>query len=699
YVGYNTSIIVQFNDITHTELINVGTGTFVTVTSNSSSYTYEGYVYLGSGVYNVSFINNDFTLEGINITITIGKTGYESASLSFQIQVISISTDSQLVDIADQDITIYFGEGTSVEVLYWDDILGVNVTEPDIFIDGNISVTFGYNFADNITTITINPIYSVGTFYLNITIIEPGYAPQMIQILITTEERVTDLIITAGNVNTTEYASDDIDISFDFRDVIGGNISIDSALVSALFTQDNSSLEINDYFNSITNTTFGDYYIVSFNADPSVAVGTVYILEITFSKYGYQSQTIIIRITFNPAVDYDISIEIDGEIRQLETIDFVVLMQNITQGVMAEGSDVFIHIAPTPNNDFVNITYTFTFANGTIVTYSELVQLTPNTSAAGYIATLEVYIPWHVTNISYSVTYAPGGIDQYVIVAKSTTENQTVVANPTFIALLTYFFREYTLYMIIGIVAIALIIIAIIIIQFTIVRPRKQRKKEGKRKYLDKISKILTSVLSLRKVIVVHTESGLPIYEWDLGGKITVDSSLVTGFLQAVAGMGSEISGEQTGTIKKLDYGQFVVSSASTDCICAYLFSTSGVSIDVETGLSNFVEWFEKRFQSVLHDWVGVTDEFTNNSRQIIDTLSEELFIWTLHPLSINSLKEKDVQKLNSFGQRIFNFIKDYKEVTISVALEYFNKTPLEETLSTLFNMIDEKYLLRMRLR
>lgn len=699
YVGYTTSIIVQFNDITHTELINVGTGTFVTVTSNSSSYTDEGYVYLGSGRYNVSFINNDYTIEGINVTITIGKTGYENASISFQIQVISISTDSQLVDSADQDITIYYGEGTSVEVLYWDDILGVNITSPDIFIDGNISVTFGYNFADNITTITINPIYSVGTFYLNITIIEPGYAPQMIQILITTEERVTDLIITAGDVNTTEYASEDIDISFDFRDVVGVNISIESALVSALFAQDNSSLEIDDYFNSITNTTFGDYYIVSFNADPSVAIGTVYILEITFSKYGYQSQTIIIRITFYPAVDYDISIEIDGEIRQLETVDLVVLLQNITLEVMAEGSDVFIHIAPTPHNDFVNITYTFTFANGTTVTYWELVQLTPNTSATGYIATLEIYIPWHVTNISYSVTYAPSGIDQYVIVAKSTTENQVVVANPTFVALLTYFFREYTLYMIIGIVAIALIIIAIIIIQFTIVRPKKQKKKEGKRKYLDKISKILTSVLSLRKVIIVHTESGLPIYEWDLGGEITVDSSLVTGFLQAVAGMGSEISGGQTGAIKKLDYGQFVVSSASKDCICAYLFSTSEVSIDVETGLASFVEWFEKRFKSVLHDWGGVTDEFTNNSRQIIDTLSEELFIWTLHPLSINTLKEKDVHKLNTFGQKIFNFIKDYKEVTISVALEYFNKTPLEETLSTLFNMIDEKYLLRMRLR
>jgi len=701
YVGYVTSIVVYFEDTTHSEAINQigGDGLFVTVTSNAtiliSGISWE---FLSDGEYNVSFINNDYTMPGINVTITIGRTRYDSASMFFEIQIISIDTDSQLVDSADQDITIYFGDGTIVEVLYWDDITGDNITSPDIFIAGNITVTFGYGFVDNITTITINPIFELGTFYLNITIIEPGYAPQMIQIIVTTEERVTDIYINAGNVNNTEYASEIVDVSFDFKDLTGGNVSIDSALVGALFALDNSSLEINDYFNSITNTTFGAYYIVSFEADPSVAVGTVYILEITFSRYGYQTQTIIIRITYHPAQDYDIVIEIEGDLRQLETIEFIVLIDNITFEAMAMGADAYIHIQPTFTGETVRITYTFTYANGTEITYWEDVDLSIN-PLGGYLATLEVEIPWHVRNISYYVSYAPSGSNQYVVLAKSTLEEETVADNPTFISLLSYLFKEYTLYMIIAIVAIAVIIIAIIVIQLAIVRPRKQKKKEGKRKYLDKISKVLTSVLSLRKVIVVHIESGLPVYEWDLGGEITVDSTLVTGFLQAVAGMGSEISGGQTGAVKKIDYGQFVVSSASKDCITAYLFSTSEISIDVETGIANFVEWFEKRFKTVLHEWGGITDDFTKNSRQIIDTLCEELFIWTLHPLSINTVKEKDVPKLSTLGQRIFKFIKDYKEVTISVALEYFNKTPLEETLSTIFNMVDAKYLLRMTFR
>jgi hypothetical protein len=204
----------------------------------------------------------------------------------------------------------------------------------------------------------------------------------------------------------------------------------------------------------------------------------------------------------------------------------------------------------------------------------------------------------------------------------------------------------------------------------------------------------------LRKVIVVHNETGLPIYEWDLGGEITVDSSLVSGFLQAVSGMGGEISGGEAGAVRKIDYGQFCVSSSGTDCITTYLFSTGDISADVEQGLAGFVEWFEKRFHNIVRGtWDGKTDEFMANERPIIDTLSESLFIWTLHPLTINVPKEKEVQKLDQFSQRIFKFIKDYNEVSISVALEFFNKQPMEETLSKLFEMVDGNFLLRKRLR
>ncbi|MEE9411003.1 MAG: hypothetical protein V3V41_08745, partial [Candidatus Heimdallarchaeota archaeon] len=288
---------------------------------------------------------------------------------------------------------------------------------------------------------------------------------------------------------------------------------------------------------------------------------------------------------------------------------------------------------------------------------------------------------------------------QSVLSIESTSISESVTQSPKFMELLTYLFTEFTPYMAAALAVIAAVFISLTIF-FAVIRPRKQRRQAKKKGYLDKISKILTSVISMRKVIVVHNETGLPVYEWDLGGEITVDSTLVTGFLQAVAGMGGEISGGEASAVKKIDYGQFCVTSAGTDCITTYLFSTAEVSKDVEQGIADFVNWFEKRFHDIVTGtWDGKTDVFQENARQIIDTLSENLFIWTLYSLSVNVVKEKEVPKLDQLSQKIFKFIKDYKEVSISVALEYFNKSPIEETLTKLFELVDTTFLLRKRLR
>ncbi|MHA1953750.1 MAG: hypothetical protein ACW96U_07380, partial [Candidatus Heimdallarchaeaceae archaeon] len=158
--------------------------------------------------------------------------------------------------------------------------------------------------------------------------------------------------------------------------------------------------------------------------------------------------------------------------------------------------------------------------------------------------------------------------------------------------------------------------------------------------------------------------------------------------------------GGEAGAVRKIDYGQFCVSSAGTDCITTYLFSTGDISADIEIGIASFVEWFEKKFHALVSTtWDGKTDEFLANERSIIDTLSEELFVWTLHPLSVNAVKEKDVLKLDAFSQRLYKFIKDYNEVSISVALEFFSKHSMEEVLSKIFEMVDANILLRKRLR
>ncbi|MCE7743494.1 MAG: hypothetical protein GOP50_13675, partial [Candidatus Heimdallarchaeota archaeon] len=486
-------------------------------------------------------------------------------------------------------------------------------------------------------------------------------------------------------------------LSFQYMDGISGNLSILTGNVTADFATANNSLNINTYFDSIDVSIYGLYIQISFDPNTALTVGTLCIIELTFEEYGYVTKTIIIRLNFYPPVDYDMMVETGGELRQLADFYFIVTIENASQELLSLQGDYPIHMAPDPDGDPVMVFYTFYYKDGTEETFNVSITLTGGLGI--YLGESDsIEIPWQVTGLSYYASYVPSATNQDVLLSKSTEESEDTTASPAFLALLTFLFKEYTYYMVGGLAALAVIFI-VLTIYFAVIRPKKQKKKASKRRYLDKISKILTSVLAMRKVIIVHSETGLPVYEWDLGGEISVDSTLVTGFLQAVAGMGSEISGGAAGSVKKLDYGQFVVSSASKDCICAYLFSTTDVSVDVETGLAKFVEWFEKRFQPILHDWNGVTDEFTKNSHQIMDTLSEELFVWTLHPLSVNPMKEKEVVKLNPLSQRIYKFIKDYKEVTISVALEYFNKTPIEETLSTLFNLTDEQFLMRMRLR
>jgi hypothetical protein len=314
YVGYTTSIIVQFNDTTHVEFIDDGVGSFVTLVTNSSSYIDLGYINIGSGQYNVSFINNDFNLQGINITITIGKTGYENASISLQIQVVSISTDSILVDSADQDITIYYDEGASIEILYWDNISFVNITDPLVAFSGNLTVVPTYGFLNNITTITILSIPDIGYFELTITIYKPGFEAQNITVYILVLERQTS--VDADSTSITFYAdlTDQVLLNYtdelDILEILSANVTVDFAAV-------NSTLSVQDYFD-ITITPVGSLYEITFDPIEINATGYVFLFNITLSKYGYETDFIIITITIDvhptaidPSSDSEDSVYID----------------------------------------------------------------------------------------------------------------------------------------------------------------------------------------------------------------------------------------------------------------------------------------------------------------------------------------------------------------------------------------------------
>jgi len=699
-IGYPFIITVNFFDLNNSE--NIAIATFFNVTTNSSDYIVIGVIHWYDGLYNITITNNDYNLDWIKITIEFGEAGYLNSTVIIDIELVFVVTDVDLSSPTDN--TIYYDQNVTVEIRYWDINSQFNISSPDIIIyEGNFT-TF-YNISNIILTPTgdfifiyINYINTTGTFQLNITIIEFGYLPQMITVYITVEDRPTIGETEDGETVVTERNdadATDIDIYISYVDDLK-DLNIPNANISIQFAAANSTLVLDDYFDDYGYTTLGLYYVLYFDPHDAAVVGQTLIIIVTLSKYGYVSQSITITLVFNPALDFDMEIEIVGEVRQLETIQFQITINNASYADVSALSGMNVRYLPDLSLGSVNITYTFIFANGTEMTYWVLVNI--EEVGDDFIAlTDNILIPWRVLGIKYSAEYIAQ--NDAIVLAKSSAEMEVVTESANFLAILLFLFQEYTSYMAAGLAFIAVLFISLTI-YFAAIRPRRQRKKAKKRRYLDKISKILTSVISMRKVIVVHNETGLPIYEWDLGGEISVDSSLVSGFLQAVSGMGGEISGGEAGAVRKIDYGQFCVSSAGTDCITTYLFSTGDISVDVEQGLASFVDWFEKKFHALVSTtWDGKTDEFLANERSIIDTLSENLFVWTLHPLSVNTVKEKDVLKLESFSQRLYKFIKDYNEVSISVALEFFSKNPMEETLSKIFEMVDSNILLRKRLR
>ncbi len=327
YSGYNTSVVVQYTDTTHGE--NIADAILVNLVINATYVNYT-MAYLGNGMYNITFKITDFALPNgsyINIVITLNKEGYDSAFTSYDIILIFIETSAETT--SSDSVVIYFEQGTSFDVIYTDVLGATNLTGLDIFIEGNISITFGSVVNGDITTININAIDTLGFFYLNITLSKPGYGPQLVVVYITVIERTTELDTTTGDYDFTLYGDETIEVGFNFTDVIGSSI-IYSSNISIEFASQNSTLDINDYFASIANTTFGSYYLIDFDAIDSAVVGSEFYIIIVFSKYGYASQNITVRLIFRPAITYDISVDIVGTVQQLETFQIIITFENFS---------------------------------------------------------------------------------------------------------------------------------------------------------------------------------------------------------------------------------------------------------------------------------------------------------------------------------------------------------------------------------
>lgn len=205
---------------------------------------------------------------------------------------------------------------------------------------------------------------------------------------------------------------------------------------------------------------------------------------------------------------------------------------------------------------------------------------------------------------------------------------------------------------------------------------------------------LFDSVLSMKKVLFIHAETSLPVFELNAGHEIEVDTALISGFLAVVARMGKQIGGMETGDIRKLEYRNFVVNSASSDVYTLFLFSTEDIYPGILKKLFDLVMWFHYTF-TIKGDWDGRIELFTDKRNLIQDKIAETLYLWVYFPLEFDAKKESEIKKIEGLNPRVVNFLKKNKEVTISSILNNYPDIPLEETLTTIFKLVNKGVLIR----
>ncbi|MHA1802168.1 MAG: hypothetical protein ACTSWJ_10565 [Candidatus Heimdallarchaeaceae archaeon] len=207
---------------------------------------------------------------------------------------------------------------------------------------------------------------------------------------------------------------------------------------------------------------------------------------------------------------------------------------------------------------------------------------------------------------------------------------------------------------------------------------------------------LFESILSLSKILFIDNETSLPVFEYDIEYKKTVDTTLITGFLSVVAEMGKQIGGIGTGGIKKLEYRNFVVNNASAENYSVFIFSSDEINNELTARLFDLIMWFEYTF-AFEGTWDGRMDVFVQKKSLIEDKIAENLFVWVFFPLQLNTKKIKEIKKLKDINVKIANHIVKTESVTVSSLITEFQNVELDEILNTIFTLVNNKCLLRKR--
>ncbi len=247
----------------------------------------------------------------------------------------------------------------------------------------------------------------------------------------------------------------------------------------------------------------------------------------------------------------------------------------------------------------------------------------------------------------------------------------------------------FYLFVIIGILGAG----ALIVPSILLLRRRRNREKRNQRDIFTKTYQFYEGVLSITKLIVVQNVTSLPIYEMDLGSEIQADPSLISGFLSAVSSVGTEMRGERSGGVRRVQYKEFQVIASQSGFFTLYTFSETELNEEIEKKLTVISDWFAMMFPQIDADWDGSTEPFRMNLQGITEKIMKEIHLWIFYPFRVSPYKSQEIEEMSGIRKRMVNYVLESESITISRLFEDFDDVKIEQGLPIIFELIETNIL------
>ncbi len=480
----------------------------------------------------------------------------------------------------------------------------------------------------------------VGDYNLSITAWKEKYNPAELWVLVHVEPIPSSLVVVGGGISV--YEGGDFDISVFFRDDYHLKDVSNGAVTLTIL---NGTWNWGNYA-SLSYETFGLYESEEILIEAVGIVPGTYTIILNGSAPDYENCQTSVPLVVNAKAN-------------------VVLALSQLPSEIMTGEPLVVEA-------------TVTYENGTAIADQEIIftytcdgieyEDSDNTDENGK-ASITIIYPAGTTRIEVSARYEGSTETNPITITAST------VGGTTFVHILTLWDRIIGVSPFMGIGA--AVAGGSVFSYHRFVRvPRRRRRLEE----LNRIAETFDNFENMQHVIVLEKSSGLSIYDQSFTGT-DLDSSLVSGFLQAISSFGAEFTREVDGKLRELTYEGFRMLVDEGEYVKSALILSKKPTSSLRDRLSYFTGAFEQKYEKHLRNWTAKLDHFEN-----ANLLVEDIFELSLiSPHKISAKKAKNV-KLSDLERSMVRFSEEFSKQTeifflsalLSMATTMRNESKLE---------------------